>query len=37
MDSCNGIIYVDDRQIIELHSTKVYGEPFIEVLFKEAE
>ena len=37
MDACNGIIYVDDRQIIQLHSTKVYGEPFIEVLIKEAE
>jgi Holliday junction resolvase RusA-like endonuclease len=37
MDACNGIIYVDDRQIISLHSTKVYGEPFIEVMFREAE
>ena len=37
MDSCNGIIYVDDRQIISLHSTKVYGEPYIEVIIKEAE
>jgi Holliday junction resolvase RusA-like endonuclease len=37
MDACNGIIYVDDRQIISLYSTKVYGEPFIEVIIKEAE
>ena len=37
MDACNGIIYVDDRQIIELHSTKVYGEAFIQVMFREVE
>jgi hypothetical protein len=37
MDACNGIIYVDDRQIISLYSTKVYGEPYIEVIIKEAE
>jgi Holliday junction resolvase RusA-like endonuclease len=31
----NNIIYLDDTQIVELHSTKVYGEPFVEVVIKE--
>jgi Holliday junction resolvase RusA-like endonuclease len=33
----NEIIYVDDTQVVELHSTKVYGEPFVEVIVKEIE
>jgi Holliday junction resolvase RusA-like endonuclease len=37
LDSLNGIVYKDDTQIISLHCTKVYGEPFIEVLIKESE
>jgi len=35
LDSMNGIIYVDDTQVVELHSTKVYGEPYVEVMIKE--
>jgi Holliday junction resolvase RusA-like endonuclease len=35
LDSMNKIIYLDDTQIVELHSTKVYGEPFVEVIIKE--
>ena len=35
LDSMNNIIYLDDTQIVELHSTKVYGEPFVEVVIKE--
>ena len=35
LDSMNEIIYVDDTQVVELHSTKVYGEPFVEVIIKE--
>jgi len=36
-DAMNKIVYVDDTQIIALHATKVYGEPYVEVLIKEAE
>ena len=35
LDSMNGIIYVDDTQVVELHSTKVYGDPYVEVMIKE--
>jgi len=35
MDGMNKIVYEDDGQIVDLHSTKVYGEPFVEVLIKE--
>jgi len=34
-DSINGVVYVDDTQIVDLHATKVYGEPYVEVLIKE--
>ena len=37
LDSLNGIVYKDDTQIVSLHCTKVYGEPFVEVLIKESE
>ena len=37
LDSMNEIIYLDDTQVIELHSTKVYGEPYVEVMIQEAE
>jgi Holliday junction resolvase RusA-like endonuclease len=33
----NKIVYKDDAQIVTLHATKVYGEPYVEVLIKEAE
>ena len=35
LDSMNEIIYLDDTQVVELHSTKVYGDPFVEVIVKE--
>jgi Holliday junction resolvase RusA-like endonuclease len=31
MDAGNGILWVDDSQVCELHSIKVYGSPRIEV------
>ena len=36
-DGMNKIVYKDDGQIVNLHATKVYGEPYVEVLIKEAE
>jgi Holliday junction resolvase RusA-like endonuclease len=36
-DGMNRIVYKDDGQIVNLHATKVYGEPYVEVLIKEAE
>jgi Holliday junction resolvase RusA-like endonuclease len=36
LDSMSSI-YLDDTQVVELHSTKVYGEPFVEVLIQEIE
>jgi len=36
-DGMNKIIYKDDGQIVNLHATKVYGEPYVEVLIQEAE
>ena len=37
LDGMNKIVYEDDGQIVALHSTKVYGEPFVEVLIKETQ
>jgi len=31
MDAGNGILWVDDSQVCELHSSKAYGSPRIEV------
>ena len=36
-DGMNKIVYKDDGQIVTLHCTKVYGEPYVEVLIKESE
>jgi Holliday junction resolvase RusA-like endonuclease len=36
-DGMNKIVYKDDGQIVSLHATKVYGDPYVEVLIKEAE
>jgi Holliday junction resolvase RusA-like endonuclease len=36
-DGMNKIVYKDDAQIVSLHATKVYGEPYVEVLIREAE
>jgi len=33
----NGIVYVDDAQVVDLFTTKVYGEPYVEVIIKETE
>ena len=35
MDSLNGICFVDDRQVVEIHATKQYGEPHIEIELEE--
>ena len=37
LDGMNKIVYEDDGQIVALHCTKVYGEPYVEVLIKESE
>ena len=37
LDAMNGIVYDDDTQIVDLHATKVYGEPFVEIMIREAE
>ena len=37
MDGMNKIVYEDDGQIVDLHSTKVYGEPYVEILIKETQ
>jgi Holliday junction resolvase RusA-like endonuclease len=36
-DGMNKIVYKDDAQIVALHATKVYGDPYVEVLIREAE
>ena len=36
LDSQNGVIYHDDKQVVNLHVTKVYAEtPAVEVMVKE--
>ena len=36
MDGMNGIVYVDDSQVVEIHTTKVYAETGgVDVLIKE--
>ena len=36
MDAMNGVVYKDDRQVVELHATKVFSEvSCVEVLIKE--
>lgn len=35
-DAMNKIVFKDDAQIVALHATKVYGDPYVEVLIKEA-
>jgi Holliday junction resolvase RusA-like endonuclease len=35
LDSMNAIVYVDDAQVVDLFTTKVYGEPYVEVIIKE--
>ena len=37
LDGMNKIVYKDDCQIVSLHCTKFYGDPFVEVLIKESE
>ena len=37
LDACNGVIFVSDSQIVNLHVTKRYGDPHIEVLIRETE
>lgn len=36
LDACNGIVYLDDKQVCSLHTTKVFGDTsMVEVYFKE--
>ena len=36
LDAMNGIVYIDDKQVVNIHLTKVYAEtPAVEVLVKE--
>jgi Holliday junction resolvase RusA-like endonuclease len=36
LDGMNGIVYLDDKQVVSLHITKVYSEtPAVEVMVKE--
>lgn len=36
LDACNNIVYMDDKQVVSLHATKVFGEiGLVEVMFKE--
>jgi Holliday junction resolvase RusA-like endonuclease len=36
MDAMNGIVYLDDKQVVNIHLTKVYAEtPAVEVMVKE--
>jgi len=36
MDAMNGIVYLDDKQVVNIHLTKVYAEtPVVEVMVKE--
>jgi Holliday junction resolvase RusA-like endonuclease len=35
-DSCNGVVWGDDRQIIEVHATKEFGESGYIVMRVEA-
>lgn len=36
LDAMNGIVYLDDKQVVNLHVTKVYAEtPCVQVMVKE--
>ena len=36
LDAMNGIVYLDDKQVVSLHITKIYAEtPAVEVMVKE--
>jgi Holliday junction resolvase RusA-like endonuclease len=36
LDAMNGIVYLDDKQVVNIHLTKVYAEtPAVEVMVKE--
>jgi Holliday junction resolvase RusA-like endonuclease len=36
LDAMNGIVYLDDKQVVNLHLTKVYAEtPAVEIMVKE--
>ena len=36
LDGCDKVIFDSDAQIVYIHAVKKYGEPHIEVLFREA-
>jgi crossover junction endodeoxyribonuclease RusA len=31
LDSLSGVIFLDDSQVVEIHATKSYGEPGVEI------
>jgi len=36
LDGMNGIVYLDDKQVVNIHLTKVYAEiPAVEIMVKE--
>ena len=36
LDAMNGIVYLDDKQVVNIHLTKVYAEtPAVEIMVKE--
>lgn len=36
MDAMNGIVYLDDKQVVNIHLTKIYAEtPAVEIMVKE--
>ena len=35
MDSLIGIAYLDDRQVVEIHARKIFGNPHIEIELEE--
>ena len=37
LDGCEKVIFWSDAQIVYTHSTKKYGHPHVEVLFRESE
>ena len=37
LDAISGVVYVNDTQVVNLHCTKRYGEPFVEILVRETE
>ena len=37
MDACQKVVFLNDTQVVNLHATKVYGEPYLEIMVRETE